>query len=88
MKTMLAVAKEWLSAERDRLAASGETVHTGHPAHIVEWLLEEGRRRTLTDEEREAVERAATFADEDGWLMKEQIATLRGLLKRMDTVVK
>jgi len=42
----------------------------------------------ITDAEREAVEAAATFADEDGWLMKEQIATLRGLLKRMDTVVK
>ena len=37
---------------------------------------------TLTDAEREAVESAATFADEDGWLMKEQIATLRELLER------
>jgi len=37
----------------------------------------------LTDEEREAVDAAATFADNDGWLMKEQIATLRGLLERM-----
>jgi hypothetical protein len=63
MKTMLAVAKEWLSAERDRLAASGETVHTGHPAHIVEWLLEEVRRRTLTDAEREAVRFALKSLD-------------------------
>jgi hypothetical protein len=37
----------------------------------------------LTDAEREAVQAAATFADEDGWLMTEQIATLRGLLARM-----
>jgi hypothetical protein len=44
--------------------------------------LERDRLR-LTDAEREAVECAATFADEDGWLMKEQIATLRGLLERM-----
>jgi len=38
---------------------------------------------TLTDEERKAVDAAATFADHDGSLMKEQIATLRGLLERM-----
>jgi hypothetical protein len=37
----------------------------------------------LTDAERQAVEAAATFACDDGWLMKEQIATLRGLLERM-----
>ena len=37
----------------------------------------------LTDAERQAVKAAATFADEDGWLMKEQIAALRGLLERM-----
>jgi hypothetical protein len=37
----------------------------------------------LTDAEREAVQAAATFADEDGWLMTEQITTLRGLLARM-----
>ena len=38
---------------------------------------------TLTHKEREAVEAAATYADEDGWLMKEQIATLRGVLERL-----
>lgn len=37
----------------------------------------------LTDPERVAVDAAATFADHDGSLMKEQIATLRGLLERM-----
>jgi hypothetical protein len=40
-------------------------------------------RLRLTDAEREAVKAAATFACDDGWLMKEQIATLRGLLERM-----
>jgi hypothetical protein len=81
MKTMLAVADEWFAAERKRLAASGETVHTGHPAHIVEWLLEEVRRRTLTDAEREAVREAC---DEGRWYPKDyhHIAALRGLLER------
>jgi hypothetical protein len=79
MKTMFAVADEWLAAERERLAASGETVHTGHPAHIVEWLLEEVRRRTLTDEEREAIERAADLVDAKTC---GDPATLRGLLER------
>jgi len=85
MKTMLAVADEWLAAERERLAASGETVHTGHPAHIVEWLLEEVWRRTLTDAEREALEWAEAHAQS---LSASQTAykhadTLRGLLERM-----
>jgi hypothetical protein len=44
---------------------------------------DEIERQRLTDAEREAVEAAATFADEDGWLMKKHIATLRGLLERM-----
>jgi hypothetical protein len=79
MKTMLAVADEWLAAQRERLAASGETVHTGHPARIVEWLLEEVRRRTLTDEERKAIERAADLVDAKTC---GDPATLRGLLER------
>jgi hypothetical protein len=44
---------------------------------------DEIERLRLTDAEREAVEAAAAFADDDGWLMKEHIATLRGLLERM-----
>ena len=88
MKTMLAVADEWLAAERKRLAASGETVHTGHPAHIVEWLLEEVRRRTLADAEREAMERYLSWLQwcEDnrqiGDVGRKDNATLRGLLER------
>jgi hypothetical protein len=77
MKTMLAVADEWFAAERKRLAASGETVHTGHPAHIVEWLLEEVRRRTLTDAEREAIDYYIGTGGPD-----KVDATLRGLLER------
>ena len=84
MKTMLAVADEWLSAERNRLAASGETVHTGHPAHIVEWLLEEVRRRTLTGAEREAIVTALAFLREEAYepAVAQEAATLRGLLER------
>jgi hypothetical protein len=80
MKTMLAVADEWLAAERKRLLASGETVHTGHPAHIVEWLLEEVRRRTLTDAEREAIGRIAGYHDIH--VSMDDRDTLRGLLER------
>jgi hypothetical protein len=85
MKTMLAVADEWLAAERERLAASGETVHTGHPAHIVEWLLDELRARTLTDAEREAIEKAIGRELDAEWYGGEEpdrVVALRGLLGR------
>ena len=91
MKTMLAVADEWLAAERKRLAASGETVHTGHPAHIVEWLLEEVRRRTLTDAERGAIEMAADdngFHRDPGGRAQYIEKTLRGLLERTSMTPK
>lgn len=44
MPHMLTVAREWLQAENERLASSGETVYAGHPAHIVAWLIQEVQR--------------------------------------------
>jgi hypothetical protein len=82
---------EQLGAECDRLGVRVVDVHgESGPAsdflakivYYIEARERECDRPTLTDAERKAVKAAATFADEDGWLMKEQIATLRGLLER------
>ena len=82
MSDLLADYREWSDQQAARVSTHSAGCPMWHRDCMIDRLADALERARLTDEEREAVERAAAFADDDGWLMKEHIATLRTLLER------